>query len=67
MQHVLPHTIGVVDSSGMEFFYTSNPPRHRAGILTLGHSVRKSMVIPPNAENFTIASVCTGSCTQSVS
>ena len=58
---------GVVDSSGMEFSYTNTPPQHRAGFLTIAHAVRKDMVIPPNAENYTISSICTGSCTQAVS
>jgi len=58
---------GVVDSSGMEFFYINSPPQHRAGFIAVGHGVRRSMIIPPNAENYTISSVCSGSCTQAVS
>ena len=58
---------GVLDSSGFEFFYTSNPPVHEAGILGLGHGVTKNMVIPPNADNFVIQSACPAACTQSVS
>ena len=58
---------GVVDSSGMEFSYTNTPSQHRAGLVSIGHTVRKNMVIPPNAENYTISSICTGSCTQAVS
>ena len=58
---------GVVDSSGMEFFYSNTPPRHRAGLMSVGHSVRNIMIIPPNAENYTITSACPGSCTQTVS
>ena len=63
----IPTYAGVVDSSGMEFSYTNTAPQHRAGFLIVGHSVRKNMVIPPNAENYTISSICTGSCTQAVS
>ena len=51
----------------MEFSYTNTPPQHRAGFLTIAHSIRKDMVIPPNAENYTISTICTGSCTQAVS
>ena len=58
---------GVADSSGMEFSYTNTPSQHRAGFLSIAHAVRKDMVIPPNAENYTISSICTGSCTQAVS
>ena len=58
---------GIVDSSGMEFFYTTTPPQQRAGILAVGHLVSNIMIIPPNAENFTVTSLCPGSCTRSVS
>ena len=58
---------GVLDSSGLEFFYTSNPPALEAGILVLGHLTIRNMVIPPKAENFIIEVVCPTDCTQSVS
>jgi len=51
----------------MEFFYTTNPPQQRAGILAVGHLVSNIMIIPPNAENYTVTSLCPGSCTRSVS
>ena len=63
----IPTYAGVVDSSGMEFSYIITAPQHRAGFLTIAHSIRKDMVIPPNAENYTISTICTGSCTQAVS
>jgi len=58
---------GIVDSSGMEFFYTTTPPQQRAGILAVGHLVSNVMIIPPNAENYTVTALCSESCTRSVS
>ncbi len=59
--------LGVLDSSGLEFFYSSNPPAVEAGILALGHLVTSNMVIPPKADNYVIESVCPAACTQNVS
>ena len=58
---------GVVDSSGVEFFYTSQPRRHEAGILTLGHAVNRFMVVPPRADRFDIIGKCAPDCTSQVS
>lgn len=59
--------IGVIDSSGIRFHYSSIPREHNAGILAVGHFVTPYMVIPPGAPNYTIGAVCTGSCTKQVS
>ena len=59
--------IGVVDSSGLEFFYTNTRAMHEAGLLTVGHGVRPSMVIPPNADNYEVVGFCSGQCTEEVS
>ncbi len=56
-----------VDSSGVEFFYTSNATKHRAGVLGVGDSVTPYMVIPPKANEFTIYGMCPSECTQRVS
>ena len=58
---------GVIDNSGLRFFYTEEEPPLRAGVLTLGHSSRSSMIIPPHAERFTVNGYCSSSCTQKVS
>ena len=58
---------GVIDSSGITFYYTSTPRQHRAGIMILGHVVAQLMVIPPNAANYTVAGLCPGQCTDAVS
>ena len=61
------HAPGVIDSSGITFYYTSTPRQHRAGIMFLGHQVTDSMIIPPNAANYTVAGLCPGQCTDAVS
>ena len=58
--------IGVRDSSGMVFTYSSMKRQHDAGILTIGHTVSSRMVIPPRAVNYTVSGYCSGTCTQQV-
>ena len=58
--------IGVLDSSGLKFTYTSVPPRHRAAILTTGFTTDFTMVIPPEREKYVINSVCSDTCTKQV-
>ena len=57
-------TTGVVDSSGMIFYYIDTPRQHSAGILEVGHQVNQYMIIPPKARNYTIFGFCSASCTQ---
>ena len=57
---------GVTDNSGIEFFYTSIRRQHDAGILTLGHHIDRVMVIPPNAESYSIIGKCSADCTRTV-
>ena len=57
---------GVVDSSGMRFYYSSIPREHDAGILTVGHHITPFMIIPPGAPKYTIGAVCPANCTESV-
>ena len=55
-----------MDSSGIQFFYTSEPREHEAGILNLGHLVNNFMVIPPRTERFDIIGKCASECTSQV-
>ena len=59
--------IGVMDSSGIEFFYTSEPREHEAGILNLGYNVNGFMIIPPNTPRYDIIGYCDPQCTSRVS
>ena len=56
----------LIDNSGIEFFYTSTRRQHDAGILTVGHTVRSSMIIPPNTESYSIVGECSDDCTRTV-
>lgn len=58
--------IGVVDSSGMRYFYTTEEPEIQAGAISFGHVVTPYMVVPPRTRNFTIAGICSFECTKSV-
>ena len=64
--HTCAPTPGVVDSSGIEFVYTDTPPVHKAGVLTVGHNVDSSHVIPPGADNFITKTLCPSECSQQV-
>ncbi len=59
-------SIGVHDSSGMEFFYTSSPREFDAGILYLGDQVGINEVVPPNAVDYQIFGWCPSECTDKV-
>ena len=61
----LSHT-GILDSSGLEFFYMDTPSQQDAGILLLGHAVTWRMIIPPNAPNYEIVGFCPIECTDQV-
>ena len=58
---------GVVDNSGLEFFYSNEEPLYRAGLLTLGHASTSSLIIPPGADNYVVNGYCPGTCTDRVS
>ncbi len=53
----------IVDSSGMSFYYTSTKRTFDAGSLFLGHSVTRSMIIPPGAQNYRVFGECSSDCT----
>ena len=58
---------GMVDNSGLEFFYVNEEPENRAGLLTLGQRASTNLVIPPKADNFVVNALCPGQCTDKVS
>ena len=59
--------IGIVDSSGVRYFYTDQPPEHEAGILPVGYNVVGHMIIPPNVERYTVVGYCSANCLNTVS
>ena len=58
--------LGMKDSSGIEFFYLSEPRAEDAGIITLGHHVNNAMIIPPRTSRYDIFGKCGGVCTSQV-
>ncbi|XP_042233945.1 DBH-like monooxygenase protein 1 isoform X2 [Homarus americanus] len=54
---------GVVDSSGVRILYTQKLRQYDAGILTLGHTVSPTHIIPP-AQNWNTVAHCTAACTE---
>lgn len=61
-----PHmTRGMLDNSGLEFFYT-NEVENRAGLLVLGQQSLSTLIIPPRADNFVVNALCPEQCTKKV-
>ena len=58
---------GIVDSSGVRFFYTDQPPEQKAAFLPIGHNVVGHMIIPPRVERYTVNGYCSQRCTTAVS
>lgn len=56
-----------MDSSGIEFFYVSEPRPLEAGIITMGHHVNNAMIIPPHIERYDVFGKCGSLCTSEVS
>ena len=57
---------GIVDNSGMEFFYTNEAPENRAGLLVLGQQSLNTLIIPPGADNFVVNALTPQQCTEKV-
>ena len=56
----------LIDSSGIEFTYTTKPPQNLAGVMTLGHHVTPNFLIPPGTGSYDVAGICSGPCTEEV-
>ena len=56
---------GIVDDSGLKWYYTDSLRTHDTGIMIIGHLVNSAMRIPPQTESFVINGYCPGSCTRS--
>ena len=57
----------IIDSSGVRFFYTDQPPEQNTALLTVGHDVIGHMIIPPRVERYTVNAYCSQRCTNAVS
>ena len=58
---------GVVDSSGLEFYYTKNYRKYEASTLSIGSALDNRLFIPPKQPNFHISGHCLMDCFQNVS
>ena len=63
---VLHLPAGIVDSSGIEFFYTKQKPLFEAGGISVAIPIVPLMLIPPRAEFFRHSATCLPSCTDKV-
>ena len=59
--------VGMVDNSGLEFFYVSEEPENRAAFLSIGQISSSNLVIPLKADNFVVNALCPSKCTKKVS
>ena len=57
---------GIVDSSGIEFFYTKQKPLFEAGGISIAIPIVPLMLIPPKNEFFRHSATCLPSCTNKV-
>jgi len=64
---ILTKCTGIVDSSGIRFFYTDQSPEQNAAFLPIGHDVVGHMIIPPHVERYTVNGYCSQRCTNAVS
>ena len=58
---------GIIDSSGIRFYFTAEPPQQNAGIITVGQPFMGHMIVPPHVERYTVAGHCQQKCTNAVS
>ena len=66
VKYFIFNNVGAVDSSGLKFTFSSDPPRYRAGVLSVFHSSTNYLVIPPGRDNYVINGLCSDGCTQKV-
>ena len=58
---------GIIDSSGLRFYFTDEPPQQNAGIMIVGQPFVGHMIVPPRVERYTVAGHCQQKCTDAVS
>ena len=63
---VLHLPVEIVDSSGIEFFYTKQKPLFEAGGISIAIPIVPLMLIPPKDKLFRHSATCLPSCTDKV-
>nr|XP_022905446.1 dopamine beta-hydroxylase [Onthophagus taurus] len=54
---------GIIDSSGIRFYYSPKLRRYDAGIIELGLEYTDKMAIPPHLNSFALTGYCVSECT----
>ena len=57
---------GIVDSSGLRFYYTENVRQYDAGIFYTGTYSSPHLLIPPQQTNWKMKGYCPAVCTEKV-
>lgn len=55
---------GMIDSSGLRFYYTKQLRKYDAGVFQIGAAVSSSMTIPPGQEDWETSGFCSADCTK---
>ena len=58
--------LGMIDSSGLRFYYTKQLRKYDAGVLQVGAFVDDTLMIPPKETNWEINGFCNEECTREV-
>jgi len=62
-----PETLsGVIDQSGIRFYYVNNLRKYDVGVLEVGMTYTPDMAIPPRQSQFLWKGRCPSSCTKKV-
>ena len=64
--HYTIFVLGIIDSSGLRFHYTSQLRKYQAATLSVGLSVPGSLYIPPYQDNWVTEGYCAEECTAEV-
>ena len=57
---------GIVDSSGLRFYYTKNVRQHDAAIFMTGTISSSALLIPPKQKDWKMKGYCPAVCTEKV-
>ncbi|XP_077973645.1 DBH-like monooxygenase protein 1 homolog isoform X2 [Styela clava] len=62
IRYVNPQIEGLIDSSGLRIYYTSQLRQYDAGVMSTGSLVHESQIIPPRSTNFLLQGHCMTEC-----
>ena len=56
---------GIVDDSGLKWYYTDLVRAHDIGVFYIGHVFNKNLRIPPQTDSFLVSGYCSSNCIRS--